>query len=845
MRRVLLLLICGLLPVGAEAPVAIERHAALESALLEGVGILRGLVAASEDGYAVVPPRLTLTDFENAGEGETITRRYRLERRKYPVYEYEYEEVEVLALVKEPGASDGVWKKVTQTRIKDRKQVGEEWVEVKVYDEDGPHQETYTPTEWTETTYTLLATPHGFVASNAASLVALRRAGVPHDDPVSRALALALSKLVVHTDLPDTTWDLAWFAYAMLHERGAAHDEQLAAALVKLLAGMAREGDCAGMWGPVCIDRETLARAIKVDLLIDGAWNELRAALDRRPDDRGLRSRLSKATDVRNLHRYTMRSLSRQGLRYAEFDTPLMTDPGLAANHQMSFPGLPYDIYHLQLTDLETTALVLEVLAQAQRRGLLPEELPAVELPNGKPVRRAQQVSKLLRETIDALERLQRSDGSFDAGNRVASLGLFDRIGIETLPPRPQPAGDFRSPRGDRYTVLGARALAALHRLVGEDRRAHREVAEMLARSREALSGLDLVEEAPGDPPPPPTRERDGFDQVIPDDGLWLDRPWPPLPMLAGSLARDAAGDDLIDPELRRRVRDLVLRRLGPGGWGRGAVGLPHSSLRAWYLALGPAAAAVGPVALDAPPESREALWAAWCRRYAAYLDSARWRHESWSRPASLQIDAGVFETALAVIALADLARAPAVASDDADLLAAAAPAAAELFAPTVAPACLHLVPEGGPVALGCRLLLAGDAVDDAALIGVMADRGLVIDLAGRELAALAAVLGHGRVVERSFPEAGLGPKPHPAIVDPGGRPVLVSVSPEALEPLLHDLLAAQAAEGVLSPTWLRMAVTEAADETPDEAGPDVGTDPADGVELDDGDTVTIDDLLE
>lgn len=186
------------------------------------------------------------------------------------VPDYEYETYEVLV----PGGSPGEpMRRETRRRIKGIR--GERQEKRVVPAKDGtiyrqmvlPIYEKTAGARWR----------FGGLGNNGLALVALRRCGVPADDPLVAQPAENLAQLIETFGWPDITHDVAWLTaafallpgdgYAALAERGAS----------KLLDAQIVTGPATGLWGPVAVNSEMLAAYLKQVLALSQEQQTLQA----------------------------------------------------------------------------------------------------------------------------------------------------------------------------------------------------------------------------------------------------------------------------------------------------------------------------------------------------------------------------------------------------------------------------------------------------------------------------------------------------------------------------------------------------------------------------------------
>jgi hypothetical protein len=427
------------------AAACIEERLLNQAARASLVCAVSNLLARSATNYMnlVVEPYLTK---RIVGYAESNAVYYAEKPFPQPIYKDEYEEYETYQTQSGESSIDGrQLKKVKLRRLVSRKIVGSNTVMRLVPDPRGsivqyvPAKPIYdnAPDYWTT----------GFLMQNAMALTALRKCGIPEDDPALAQLAESLRSLISKYGIPDTTWDVAWLAAAFANMHGKAFDEVRTQLISKILDGqITADGPARGLWGPVCINLDLLAAMItyeqslsadvarKKGLLGDSGPNSRRAQVFAESQ-----SRLAAFADE-------YRPFSQQGLRFesvtAGFINSGMLNSGVSP---VVYGGMPYNIYRETFADMECTTIALFAIRQAAENGYLPQETlrPEIERaptsnhsgggmgkPRSKPLLPPEETEKILARAVAAITARQRPDGAWDEGIVQQSIKIFDELGL-------------------------------------------------------------------------------------------------------------------------------------------------------------------------------------------------------------------------------------------------------------------------------------------------------------------------------------------------------------------------------------------------------------------------------
>jgi len=500
-----LVLVAAIVPaLGAdapEAPLALEidkadLNAAVRGTLAEAVAFIRARAAKDEDGWVIPPIRTRkVTGYEE------VTVRYARKTFREPVYEYEtYETYE--REMGDDSLSSKRLKKVTRRRIK--RQIGTRPVERLVSDPKGPIIRKVKRAIWGGGGPDFWGV--GRLGHNALALVALRRAGVSHDDEMVSRLAENLADFVEHYGAPDFTWDLACMtaAFALLPD---GFYQKLAESMAgKLLDGQIPGGTCKGLWGPVSINTQLLAAALKYEQILSKIREREKARLEQRETPL-VRKKFDKAEAAlhalqQDIVHIAMSASALEKIDYRIYLTPEGQDP-------ITLIGLPHYVFTQTTADVESTAVALWALRIAAERGVLPKQTvpPSV---GGRPLLPAKRTGSVLSRAARALAAAQQKNGGWNEMNQHQPVKDFNRMtGFPGIPVRQSRFAALDSPATALSAWQGCAGLLAAGHAIGLDRLLAqlRPIAERgLARTRrlaEALAKGTLEDAALGARVPP------------------------------------------------------------------------------------------------------------------------------------------------------------------------------------------------------------------------------------------------------------------------------------------------------------------------------------------------------
>ena len=438
-------------------------------AVLKGIDFFRAQAATNDEAWLCLPvPGQKVVRSE--------TRRIHYKEVEITIPGHKYETYEVLV----PGSSPSEpMRKETRSRVvgsdpsKDRKETRE------VYDPTGPivHEvqvpiyEKTTGHQWRM----------GGLGNNGWAILALRRCGVPANDPLVSAPANNLVQIVQTFGWPDDTHDVAGLTagFAVLPGEDFSTVTKIGAA--KLLDAQITTGPAAGLWGPVGVSLPIVSAFIKTLSRLANEKKALQAeaALELRKKPTGKPTAKGNRLEE-DIHRIDTRTEALQA------DAKRITQLGLrlfdALGHplhggriylteqaeSLAIESWPY-VAHNQITaDLDSTAQALLALRVAFENGRLPVRAwrPDPPKPGGPgqspatpefpPPREAGAVVALAGKALTAA---RSADGRFAELNIHQPVTEF--TWLKALPQlKPNSSPKLPQPVTLASTVRGAAALA-------------------------------------------------------------------------------------------------------------------------------------------------------------------------------------------------------------------------------------------------------------------------------------------------------------------------------------------------------------------------------------------------
>ncbi len=462
-------------PPAERIPVA-EMQPAIEGAVSAGVAsILARILAEGNDSGLAYPPAMTR---KAIGTKSVPARRVTYTE---PVIEWEYAQVEQVVPETSAGQPTGGFVKRKVSVPVRSKQVGTRTGEHLVPDPNG--------TETMEVNEYGPGGPDIYAANidglNAMALFTLIRAGHPHHEAAER-LAQSLADKLGTYGIPDATFDVAWLAAAFAclgkDSRHAAWTEKLVS---KLIDGQIREkGEPRGLWGPVCINYPYFAKLFEMQgQLHHHLHEEVPKMLERVPPQQR-EQLIRQAQEIRRayfafLEAYS--ATSSQGTRMMDITRPWLAD------ERSRLAGLPYYIYNRVVADIESTAVALFALAEAEKAGMLPAETDRVAI-RGRKVHPPEKTEAALKLAGERLGAVIGQDGSCRALTFQATNTAFDK---SKLPIPGLPWKGKWPPLVDLETaVTCVHGLIAIDMLTAASPQAAKPVADKLPPTRDRVLAI-------------------------------------------------------------------------------------------------------------------------------------------------------------------------------------------------------------------------------------------------------------------------------------------------------------------------------------------------------------------
>jgi hypothetical protein len=428
------------------------------AALSKGVGYLRELGEKDPDGW-VEPPHRTQTVIGSTN----VQVRYREEKYDHPIYEYETYEV-LQRVPGETSVSTKVLKKVQKQRIK--RQIGTEKRVRLVHDPKGPIERTESraiydkggPDVWR----------HGNLGCNALAVFALRKAGVPADDPVVQKVIENLTAFINTYGVPDTTWDLCWMA-AAYSTMPAEYCRTLTGLLIgKILDGQITEGPARGLWGPVSLNTKVLRMGMAYEKELTDTLEKCKLQL-KEGETADRRRRANAAEKALEDFQEPMRRFSLLGMAFDDVDRVVRFSPDDAPH--IVVVGLPHYIYNQTTADIDSTAYALFAIRQVAEAGLLPEKTHRPPVGTGKILPAPEEPLPVLARCATALAAAQMQTGGWNQMNMHQPVNDFVTFrGMPGVPPDGSSFAPLKSKETVLSTAQGYAVLMDVGAVVGLDK---------------------------------------------------------------------------------------------------------------------------------------------------------------------------------------------------------------------------------------------------------------------------------------------------------------------------------------------------------------------------------------
>ena len=428
----------------------------VRAALVEAVEFLKKRTAEDEEGWVIPPAR-----HSKIVDHEIVVYRYREEIREIPVYEYEYEEYEMIQKVRVGQGTDAVdtYRKVKKRRVVSRKQTGVKKTKRLVRDPEGPIEREHRIPKRGPGGANVWA--RYALGDNALALYALRRSGVSPDDDMINRLAYNLDRFLTDYGYPDETWDLAWLSAAFSTLPAEPYRTKALIMASKLLDAQVRDGQAAGLWGPVAINTKLLAeQLLEVEELSVKLLEAKKVKANGRREGRAFQ-RVDKAyrAALANLVRVATFGMAGHTI---EASLTMKIDHGPSVR----LAGLTDYIYNQRSADLGSTALALYALRQAAENGTFPKQLWRPESSKVE----ACSPSDLLGASIEALAKKQVELRDWDEMNHYQTVEDFGEVDIfPGLPGAEVPFPALPSDTSLLTTAQGFSAMADAARIAQSD----------------------------------------------------------------------------------------------------------------------------------------------------------------------------------------------------------------------------------------------------------------------------------------------------------------------------------------------------------------------------------------
>lgn len=234
--------------------------------------------------------------------------------------------------------------------------------------------------------------PGEWVGNNAMALYGLTLA-VPQDESLAEHAELLGNQLARHLreyGMPDRTRELAWVLMALTTTDPELYSELIDHGIEKLLLGQHREGEIAGLWGEVCVDKTRFKHAFEVNATLLKVIEELGGFDAASSSHRGNQARVMQLSVQRTALHRVARELHWNPQDPTRSDIKVFSlnqGDGEEAVLQSIVPGLAYNPLRASFGDLASTGLALRALLAAHEAGRLPERVGPLELIKNRPLR--------------------------------------------------------------------------------------------------------------------------------------------------------------------------------------------------------------------------------------------------------------------------------------------------------------------------------------------------------------------------------------------------------------------------------------------------------------------------
>jgi hypothetical protein len=556
--------------VQADPPVVSPEdiQQAARVALAQGVAFLKQRAEKDEQGW-IIPPGQNFT--RRVIGSKQVALRYREVEVDVPVYEYK----QVVTFVQgSPG--DPPRKVVTQQPVR---KTGTRKETRLVVDPKGSIEKTTKHPVYEKGDNTVFWYP-STIGDNALAVCALRRAGVPDDDPVMSRMLSNLKEYLGTYRAPDQTWNLAWLVAALAPVQDKDAIAWTEALVGRLLDGQITDGAARGLWGPMSFHPRLLS-VLARDYLAIAAEIPQREAKLKQKKTKANEDAVEEAKFALRLQQDIVERWMRRALRFGFVEVNLVWEAG--ADPLVHFAGSSDFIYNQRSADLESTWAALHALAVAAENKRLPQQSARPVLKRllgtsstvGLTTVPSELPMPVLARAANALAALQPADGRWTECNFHQPVTDFDTFAsVLPVPVDPKSFPPLASPVTPLSAAQGIGALESIGRAVGMDKlgKFQRNFATGSEGRRAEMESL--IKTAWANPAKRPTLAPSSYDLF-----LALARPAP----VGGTAPNSALPEDQL-------TQLLILAGNPTGRWATVTVRTPHpfiaSSTRERYAVL-------------------------------------------------------------------------------------------------------------------------------------------------------------------------------------------------------------------------------------------------------------------
>ena len=424
-------------------------------AIEEGQKFFKELALKDEEFWPHPPHRRRKV----VGQKE-VTVKYRRATIQEPVYEYKDVEKEVYRMVKEGGSEAIAVRKKVKVRVRVRgKQIGTKPVERLVRNNNGDierleKRNVYGPGGadfWNRNKW----------GHNALAIYTMLESGMGSTKEQNLILLNKLTDIYKTFGYPDMTWDLAWSVCALASSSIEEHREMARNLAAKLAGAQIRTGDCAGLWGPVCLDLELLGILSSANVKESQEYQKWQEKFQESQREKDEEKALLALDNVRKMNvlrdEYSMLMKTNADIYYAHHN---LEDPG-KVQPTITVMGFPHYVFNQTSVDLGNTLLALYALNVAGKKGVLPSGTTTLAFPgNVRMFGRSLPITTVLQNAATALAKHQMQTGDFHQMNFHQAVNHFNNgLVVRGLPPSKEKFPALESPSTIAETAKGLAAL--------------------------------------------------------------------------------------------------------------------------------------------------------------------------------------------------------------------------------------------------------------------------------------------------------------------------------------------------------------------------------------------------